>query len=268
MLTFSTLLQKYKNQVPIALALFGLIGLVLLFVGGSTYLRAAHRKTAIQDLNRRLAAVSLERSGDGGAAIAELEEIIAAGKDLDLNLSEAKYARLWYQWQTAVEDFKQITAALNNRYLVAGQRQDLKSFHTRLLALRDSCGLTLEEGEQLPAPLGWKLHNLKGNVSVMLAYSVLTFEQDGRKAAQFLSGAVDDYKTSIDSVDDINSTPMERALPRWNMELIVGLGEYRRIGLSEVGQKNMAEVQEQLEAFIPDVAGFAPGVPLETRVDK
>jgi hypothetical protein len=52
------------------------------------------------------------------------------------------------------------------------------------------------------------------------------------------------------------------------MELIVGLGEYRKIGLSEVRQENMSEVQEQLEAFIPEVAGFAPGVPLETRVEK
>ncbi len=266
MLTFPKNLQKYKKMIPIALTLSGLIGLVLLFAGGVTYGRSAHREAAIQELNRRLAAVSPD--GDGGAAIAELAKIIAAGKDLDLNLSEAKYARLWYQWQSAVDDFKQITAALNNRYLASGKRQELKNFHTRLLALRDSCAISLEAGKQLPAPLGWKLHNLKGNVSVMLAYSVLAFEQDGRKAAQFLSGAVDDYKTSIDIVDAINSTPMERALPRWNMELIVGLGEYRRIGLSEVRQENMTEVQEQLEAFIPNVAGFAPGVPLETRVDK
>ncbi len=266
MLTFPTILQKYKNVIPIALTLPGLIGLVLLFAGGVTYWRGAHRESAIQDLNRRLAAVS--PNGDEGAAIAELREIIAACKDLDLNLSEAKYARLWYQWQTAVDDFKQITAALNNRYLATGQRQELKNFHTRLQALRDSCAITLEASKQLPAPLGWKLHNLKGNVSVMLAYSVLAFEQDGRKAAKFLSDAVDDYKTSIDIVDDISSTPMERALPRWNMELIVGLGEYRRIGLSEVRQENMTEVQEQLEAFIPDVAGFALGVPLETRVEK
>ena len=266
MLTLSTILKRYRNLTPIALTLSGLISLVLLVVGGVTYWRSAHRETAIQDLNRRLAAISPD--GEGRAAIAELEEIIAAGKDLDLNLPEARYARLWYQWQTAVDDFKQTTAALNNRYLATGQRQELKNFHTRLLALRDSCAITPRAGKQLPAPLGWKLHNLKGNVSVMLAYSVLAFEQEGRKAAKFLSDAVDDYKTSIDIVDGICSTPMERALPRWNMELIVGLGEYRRIGLSEVRQENMTKVQEQLEAFIPDVAGFAPGVPLETRVEK
>jgi|LGVF01.1.fsa_nt_gb hypothetical protein len=266
MLTLPTVLQKYKNFIPVALTLFGLVGLVLLFAGGVTYKRSAHREAAIQDLNRRLAAVS--STGKGRPAIAELEEIIAAGKDLNLNLPEAKHTRLWNQWQAAVDDFKQITAAQSNRYLATGQQQELKSFHTRLLALRDSCGITLEAEKQLPASLGWKVHNLKGNVSVMLAYSVLAFEQDGLKGAKFLSDAVADYKTSIDIVDGLCSTPMERALPRWNMELIVGLGEYRRIGLSEVKQENVTKVQEQLEAFIPDVAGFAPGVPLETRVEK
>jgi hypothetical protein len=266
MLTFPTILQKYKNVIPVALTLPGLIGLVLLFAGGASCWRNYHRKTTIQDLNRRLAAVSAD--DNRGAAVTELEEIVAAGKDLDLNLPKARYARLWFQWQTAVDDFKQITAALNNRYLAAAQREELQNFHTRLLALRDGCVATLEADKQLPAPVGWKLHNLKGNVSVMLAYSVLAFEQEGRKAAQFLSDAVDDYKTSIDIVDGICSTSMERALPRWNMELIVGLGEYRRIGLSEVRQENVTEIQEQLEAFIPDVAGFAPGVPLETRVEK
>ena len=264
--TFPTILQKYKNMIPLALTLLGLIGLVLLFAGGVTYKRSAHREAAIQELNLRIA--NLSPDGDGRAAIAELGDIITAGKDLNLNLPEAKYARAWYRRQTAVDDFKQITTAQNNRYLATGQQQELKNFHTRLLALRDSCAITLEDGKHLPAPLSWKLHNLKGNVSVMLAYSVLAFEQDGRKGAKFLSDAVDDYKTSIDIVDGLCSTPMERALPRWNMELIVGLGEYRRIGLSEVKQQNMTAVQEQLEAFIPDVAGFAPGVPLETRVEK
>lgn len=266
MLTFPTILQKYKNLIPVALTFLGLIGLVLLFAGGITYKLSAQREATIQDLNRRLTNLSPE--SDGRAALAELEEIIAAGKDLNLNLPKAKYARAWYQWQTAVDDFKQITAAQNNRYLAAGQQQELKNFHTRLLALRDSCAVTLEGGKQLPAPLGWKFHNLKGNVSVMLAYSVLAFEQDGRKGAKFLSDAVNNYQTSIDIVDSICSTPVERSLPRWNMELIVGLGEFRRIGLSEVKQQNVNEIQEQLEAFIPDVAGFAPGVPLETRVEK
>lgn len=266
MLTVSTLLQKYKNLIPVALTLLGLIGIALLFAEGISYRRSAQREAAIQDLNRRL--VNLSVDADEGSALAELEKIIATGKDLDLNLAHVKYARLWYQWQAAVDDFKQITAALNNRYLASEQRQGLKNFHTRLLDLRDSCTKVLEAGNQRPAPLGWKLHTLKGNASVMLAYSVLAFEQDGRKAANFLADAVDDYKASIEIVDAVGSTPMERALPRWNLELIVGLGEYRRIGLSDVKQENMSEVQEQLEAFIPDVAGFAPGVPLETRVEK
>ena len=44
----------------------------------------------------------------------------------------------------------------------------------------------------------------------MLAYSVLNFEQDGRKGAKFLSDAVDEYKTAIDLVDATCSSSRER----------------------------------------------------------
>jgi hypothetical protein len=264
--TLTDTLLRNKRAAAISLGAVGLTGMVLLIVGAIGYLHSWQQRTVMQHINARMTSIS--RISDRQAAISELEGITDEAKKLDLNLPEAEYARLWHAWQSAVDDFKQITAALNNRYLAVVQQQRLQTFHAQLLALRDSCTATLEGSRQLPASLGWKLHNLKANVSVMLAYSVLTFEQDGRKAAKFLSDAVDDYKISIDLVDQIPSSSLERSLPRWNMELIVGLGEYRRLGLSEIPQENMTDVQEQLEAFIPDVAGFAPGVPLETRVEK
>jgi hypothetical protein len=266
MRTYSNILSRYKRALPIVLATGGIIGLLLLISGSIGYWRCARSNTAVRHLDRRLAAISAD--GDHQTNIDKLRDISAEAEKLGIVLPEAEYARQWHQWQIAVEDFKRITAALNNRYLATGQQRELQSFHTGLLDLRDSCAATLETGKQPGPDLGWKLHNLKGNVSVMLAYSVLAFEQDGRKAAKFLSDAIDDYKKSIELIDGICSTPTERAVPRWNMELIVGMGEYRRIGLSEVPRENMAEVREQLEAFIPDVAGFAPGVPLETRVEK
>ncbi len=266
MLTFTNILLRSKRVTVIVLSSVGLAGIALLIAGAVGYWHSSQQSTNLHRLNARMA--NLSPAGDRKAVIAELEQISSQAKTLGQPLPEADYAWLWNQWQEAVNNFKQIAAALNNRYLAAEQHQQLQSFHQQLLALRDSCAAALESREKLPASLGWKLHTLKGNVSVMLAYSVLNFEQDGRKGAKFLSDAVDDYKTAIDLVDATCSSSQERSLPRWNMELIVGLGEYRKIGLSEVRQENLTEVQEQLEAFIPDVAGFAPGVPLETRVEK
>jgi hypothetical protein len=266
MFNVTEMLQKNRRAVIGVLLFVFTGGLALLIIGSVGYRNHARQYDARQQLNARLA--RMPQAGDHRANIAELEHVIAEAKELDIHLPEAAYSRLWHKWQLAVQDFKQIIAVLNNRYLAAEQRQQLHTFHERLLALRDDCAAGLETTDSQSMSLRWKLHNLKGNVSVMLAYSVLSFEQDGRKAAKFLSDAVDDYKTSIELVDQACSSSLERSLPRWNMELIVGLGEYRKIGLSEVRQENMSEVQEQLEAFIPEVAGFAPGVPLETRVEK
>jgi hypothetical protein len=266
MLTFTDILLRNKRATVIALSTVGLAGIVLLIAGAIGYWHSSQQTTNLHKLNARMA--NLPPAEDRQAVISELEQISAQAKTLGQPLPEANYVRLWNQWQEAVTNFKQISAALNNRYLASHQRHQLQTFHQQLLALRDSCAAALESRGKLTASLDWKLLTLKGNVSVMLAYSVLNFEQDGRKGAKFLSDAIDDYKAAIDLVDATCSSSQERALPRWNMELIVGLGEYRKIGLSEVRQENLTEVQEQLEAFIPDVAGFAPGVPLETRVEK
>lgn len=262
----SNLTRHQRLALRIGLGAAILAGVAMLAAGTSGYRRHARQVIALQHLNARLA--GLPARDDHQAASAELAEVAARAQALGRPLPAADYNRLWHEWQATVRDFRRINAALSNRYLAAEQRQRLQTFHEGLLALRDRCAAALEAGGPQPAPLGWKLHNLKGNWSVLLAYSVLDFEQDGRKAAKFLSDAVDDYKAAIELVDRTCGAPLDLAVPRWNLELIVGIGEYRRIGLSDIPRENMTEVKQQLEAHIPDVAGFAPGVPLETRVEK
>ncbi|ABA87718.1 hypothetical protein Pcar_0458 [Syntrophotalea carbinolica DSM 2380] len=266
MSNINDILRHHKRATLAGLLLVLVAGVALLMAGIVGFREKTAHLEALQQLNAHLA--SMPPDEDHQASLDELKQVILQGKTLGVAMPEAEYARLWQQWQLAVRHFKQINAMLGNRYLAAEQRQQLQTFHSQLLSLRDRCAANLDSMGMQPGPQDWKLLNLKGNVSVMLAYSVLNFEQDGRKAAKFLSDAIDDYKSSIDLVDRTSSSTLDRSLPRWNMELIVGLGEYRKIGLSEIRQENMSEVQEQLEAFIPDVAGFAPGVPLETRVEK
>lgn len=263
---FTDILRHHKRATLTGLLLVVVAGVALLVAGVVGFRKSAAHLDALQQLNAHLASMPPEEDHQG--SLDELKQVIDQAKTLGIVMPDAEYARLWQQWQLAVQHFKQINAMLGNRYLAAEQRQQLQAFHSQLLSLRDRCAANLDGMNIQPGPQDWKLLNLKGNVSVMLAYSVLNFEQDGRKAAKFLSDAIDDYKSSIDLVDRTSGSTLDRSLPRWNMELIVGLGEYRKIGLSKIRQENMSEVQEQLEAFIPDVAGFAPGVPLETRVEK
>ena len=56
-------------------------------------------------------------------------------------------------------------------------------------------------------------------------------------------------------------------VPRWNLELIIGAGESLVVGRSLDGD-SVEELRGQLQAVVPNVGGYAPGVPLETRVRK
>lgn len=266
MARFSDIMRRNSLPAVIGLCAAALAGLGLLAAGVLSYRQSTLQQRWTADLNHHLPRLSSAAGHDEAAR--QLQEFATLASGLGRPLPEAGYRALWHRWKAAMEQFERVSDTLHNRYLAGDADRILPAFHDRLLKLRDACAAELDQGAGISPALRWKLHNLKGSVAVLLAYSVLNHEQDGRKAAKFLSDALDDYKAAIAGVDDCSTSSFERSLPRWNMELIVGLGEYRKIGLSEIRQENMAQVQEQLEAFIPEVAGFAPGVPLETRVEK
>ncbi|MCD4688689.1 MAG: hypothetical protein K8R55_05060, partial [Desulfuromonadaceae bacterium] len=186
----------------------------------------------------------------------------------NLELPEVDYALLHRQWLQAVTLFDELRNTLDNPYLAERAHASATDFHARLLQLRDALAERLADNQDLPRKWQWKLHNLKGNAAVLLAYSVLYHEKDGRKAAKFLTDALEDYKIAIRQVDEASLSSYERALPRWNLELIVAVGEYRRLGLSEIPSADITRVQEQLQTYIPEAPGFSPGAPAETRVEK
>jgi hypothetical protein len=262
--------QKIPWQKPGPLKslalLLGAAGLLLLIVGIFSWHRAAEQRDRLKDLNLRLAAASLE--GFASMEEKQLKKLADDAERLGRPLPEITYADLHRRWRSAVDRFDRVSAALGNRYLEPQAKELLQELHENLLKLRDSGEQALAADQGLSADSAWKIHNLKGSVSVLLAYSVLYYEKDGNKAAKFLTDALEDYKNAIRLVDQASRSSFERALPRWNLELITSVGEYRRIGMAEIPQANMAEVREQLQAFIPEVPGFSPGVPLETRVEK
>ncbi|MEZ4598199.1 MAG: hypothetical protein R2940_00225 [Syntrophotaleaceae bacterium] len=251
-----------RNWPLTLVILLGLAGLFLVIAGTLGWQQAAGERHQLQNLNRDLTAMFRQ---DGPPPEPNLS--VEASR-LGLQLPEADYLELYRQWQMAIGQFDRVAAALENRYLQAQAGELLQVLHRDLLALRDDATRVLEQEPAPPLTLSWRVHNLRGNVSVLLAYSQLYFEEDSGKAAKFLSDALDDYKLAIRQVDRVSLSSLHRILPRWNLELIVGIGEQRKTGLSDLAATDPVEIREQLQTFIPEVPGFSPGVPLETRVEK
>ncbi len=256
-------ISKYQRHLALTIAA---AGLCLLFAGVFYWQQAMRQRQRTADLNNRIAGIN--QAGLEFADPQQLKELIEKANQQHLDLPEVEYALLYRQWLQAVTLFDELRDTLENPYLAERAHASANDFHARLLQLRDALAERLAENQDLPLKWQWKLHNLKGNSAVLLAYSVLYHEKDGRKAAKFLTDALEDYKTAIRQVDEASLSSFERALPRWNLELIVAVGEYRRLGLSEISSADISRVQEQLQTYIPEAPGFSPGAPAETRVEK
>ncbi len=256
-------LTKYRRHLALIVTAGGLC---LLIVGGFHWQRAVRQRYRTADLNDRIA--SINRAGVEIATPQQLKSLVEDANQQNLFLPEVEYALLHRQWLQAVTLFDGLRNTLANPYLADRARISAADFHARLLQLRDAISESLADNQNLPLEWQWKLYNLKGNTAVLLAYSVLYHEKDGRKAAKLLTDALDDYKTAIRQVDEVSLSSFERALPRWNLELIVAVGEYRRLGLTEIPPADTTRVQQQLQTYIPEAPGFSPGAPAETRVEK
>ncbi|MEZ4483551.1 MAG: hypothetical protein R2864_02805, partial [Syntrophotaleaceae bacterium] len=224
-------LKWKKHQRSLALIVI-IAGLILLAAGSTLWLRGTRQQRQTEALNQQIAAIN--RLGLETVDPQQLHDLIVAAEQRRHILPEAEYAQLQHQWLQAVATFDRLRNTLANPYLAERARSSAAIFHTQLLQLRDTASESLTDPQRLPPEWQWKIHTLRGNVAVLLAYSVLYHEQDGRKAAKLLGDALEDYKTAIDQVDRVSLSSAERVLPRWNLELIVAVGQYRRIGLSEI----------------------------------
>lgn len=202
------------------------------------------------------------------AEVGELEHLQQQAAELGVQVPQLDYALLYRQWQQQLRRFELLAASAENRYLAAdltGLRQQVQQ---EFLALRGACDQLLRRNEGEPDPQRWVVYNLRGAVSVMMAYTLIEFSQDAERSRTFLGDAVEDFKQAIHAVDQLDAAVTQQMVPRWNLELIVGGGETLAIGQGMAGSGDLEQVRGQLQAVVPNVGGYAPGVPLETRVRK
>lgn len=259
------MMRKPPKTRRLLILLIGAVGVCLLLAGAFLGQQAMRHRRLQSELKDRIAAIN--RAGIEHAEPFELQQLVEKATRQGRSLPEVDYVLFFRQWRQIVSLFDELRELLDNPYLVERSSRATADFHTHLQQLKDELSDSLRNPD-LPAEWQWKLYNLRGNAAVLLAYSVLYQEQDGRKAAKLLSDALDDYKAAIQKVDQASLSAFDRALPRWNLELIVAVGKFRRLGLSELSPREISQVQEQLETYIPDAPGYSPGVPIETRVEK
>lgn len=244
----------------------GVLGAIGLVAGAMERGRLAGYERRLHSLAQEVSRVrALE---DDEMAATRLLQLRGSARDVHGLAPAVEYDLLYRRWRLVTRHFDTLRAASKNRYLAAGAREMARGVQDLLYQIHDGSSEAVQGATSQDLDTLWRLYNLRGCVSVLLAYSVLEFEKDGKKSLKFLGDALEDYKRAISLVDDASTSSFERSLPRWNLELIAGRGEYRRIGLGDPRQENLAEVRDQLEAVIPDMGGFAPGVPLDTAIEK
>lgn len=239
-------------------------GLCLLF-GGVSWFRLMEQDRRLQEVQQ--AAVLAQEARDP-RALQTLHALATSAPELAVPLDDLEYAHLQARWLENLQQFDRLLAARGNRYVKANLQELLAASRKGLLDLRGECSSYLQHrpAHSTP-PATWKIYNLRGCLAVMAAYLSLEFDEDGKEGGKFLNDAIEDFKAALKSAEKENASTYERMLPGWNLELIVGSGDYFVVGQS-IMEENISKVEEQLEPVLPNFGGYAPGAPLEIYVDK
>lgn len=262
--------HKKSLLSPIVFWLLMALCLVIAIDAAVSYQRDQQRRQSEHQFYQQLN--DLEKQG-AAAELTALETLQQQAQLLKLSVPALDYQVLYRHWLAALYRFETLAAGAENRYIASDLEQMRNDVHQILLQLRGECDSQLrrvEGGQGKDNNAGehrWAVYNLRGSVSVMMAYSLLEFSQESDKSRTFLGDAVEDFKQAIRSVDAAKVPPAQRMVPRWNLELIVGAGESLMVGRS-LGSDSVETLRGQLQAVVPNVGGYAPGVPLETRVRK
>jgi hypothetical protein len=213
-------------------------------------------------------AVVLAVEGRDPRALQTLQALAATAPELAVPLDDLEYRHLQARWRENLQQFDRLLAARGNRYVAATLPELLAESRKGLLDLRGECSSYLQHRPEHSTPQAtWKIYNLRGCLAVMAAYLSLEFDADGREGGKFLNDAIEDFKAAMKSAEKEDASSYERMLPGWNLELIVGSGDYFVVGQS-IMEENMSKVEEQLEPVLPNFGGYSPGAPLDIYVDK
>lgn len=209
---------------------------------------------------RLLAAIAAgDRISDPAAAVRHYLAI-------DPPLQEVRLRVLRRQWTLALHKMDRIRKARRHPVL-SGQMPEFHEDLARHLSnMTARCDESLA-GEAPPPPeLSWRLYNLRGMAKVMEAFLLLSEEQNEAKAAVVLKDAAGSFKQAVAQVDRAGGPEHEKNIPRWNLELLHGEENLRKIRFSRLDAEGRLSARENLEAMIPEGGGYAAGEPSGARM--
>jgi hypothetical protein len=201
-------------------------------------------------------------------AIADDSAAAAAYKKLRPELPEIQLRILQRQWRIALELLQYMQRARYNTEL----QNETGVYSARLKSLLDEmldrCGSMLADRESLRLDIVWQIHNAAGSAKLLSAFMMLENGQNADKVQGVVRDALTDYKAAIEEVDKAGAPPFQRNIPRWNFELLNGEQYIKKIEAAMTDMEKNEALKENLETVIPEMGGYAPGEPIETKVKK
>jgi hypothetical protein len=193
---------------------------------------------------------------------------LAAYKKLQPLLPEVQLRILQRQWPIALELLRNTQLARYNISLQNDVAAYSATLSSHLDDMTDRCNSVLAEGDSLRTDIQWQVHNVAGAAKLLTAFLMLENEQNAEKVQGVMREALADFKAAIEAVDKAAVPPLQRNIPRWNFELLNGEQYIKKFEVAQTDIEKNQALKENLETLIPEMGGYAPGEPVETKIKK
>ena len=198
---------------------------------------------------------------DDAAAAARYQQIAAP-------LPEVRLRILQRQWRMALALLKSVQMCRYN----ASLEQEVPVFNARLKehldTMLDQCSSMLANAGSVRPEIVWQLYNISGSARLLKAFVMLEEEKNADKVQGMIRDALADYKAAIDAVDSTGAPVEHKNIPRWNFELLNSEQYIKKIEAVKTDLEKNQALKENLETLIPEMGGYAPGEPVETKIKK
>lgn len=249
-----------KNSRTIALIILLAVSFILLGIYSVSQYRAVK---SLEARNRQL-----QEELQKADAITDDRTAVTAYNKLQPALPEIQLRILQRQWRSALEFLQYLQRARYNTELqneTGVYSEHLKSLLDEML---DRSSSMLADSASLRPDIMWQAYNASGSAKLLSAFLLLERDQNVDKVQGVMRDALTDFKSAIDAVDKADVPPLQRNIPRWNFEMLNGEQFIKKIEVAKTDREKNQVLKENLETLLPEMGGYAPGEPIETRIKK
>ncbi|MRR06417.1 MAG: hypothetical protein EG828_05650 [Deltaproteobacteria bacterium] len=252
--------MKSKNKTTIALIILLAVSFMLLGIYSASQYRAVQAREA----RNRLQQQELQKAD----AIADDSAAAAAYKKLTPALPEIQLRILHRQWRIALELLHYMQRARSNAELQNETSVYSDRLKTLLDEMLDRCSSMLTDTAALRPDIVWQVYNLAGSAKVLSVFVMLVNEQNADKVQGVMRDALTDFKAAIEAVDKTGVPTFQKNIPRWNFELLNGEEYVQKFEVAMTDMEKNQVLKENLQTLLPEMGGYAPGEPIETKIEK